>query len=126
MNVTCTLCQSVVDLVAAEASVANASTVAISIAVSALSSAIGGPIVAKECHFILKNIDKVVKWVASGATQKSVCVKLGLCKCHDSSPDETGACRVRRECDYCTCSACENYDQCDNHLCELYACPKKC
>ena len=78
-NITCTLCESAVALIGAEANLTNATVATISHAVMALCAIVGGRIVASECDFIVGNIDNIVAWVDKGMNHSAICQRLHLC-----------------------------------------------
>ena len=79
-NLTCTLCEAATSLISSEANMTNATVQTISHAVMALCGLIAGRLVAKECDFIIDNIDDIVSWLAAGMNRRQICEKLGLCK----------------------------------------------
>ena len=78
-NITCAVCESVVSLIGAEAHLANATIEAVSVAVMKLCFILGGKIVARECDFLVENIDNIVRWISNGVSNKNICKKLELC-----------------------------------------------
>jgi hypothetical protein len=78
-NETCHVCHIIVDTISYEVHHYNKTIHDITDLVKDLCKNIGGPIVSKECTFIIDNIQKIIDWIQQGSTPNIVCEHLGFC-----------------------------------------------
>lgn len=78
-NDTCEVCVLVTNYIYKEAVLGNKTFTDLIQLVEDLCKIIGGPIVSKECNFILEHLKDIISWLTNGLKPCQVCEKLGLC-----------------------------------------------